>query len=313
MSKRRLVHTVFVFALPVIVAWFGLSVWSAVLLVVLGLLWRWLIVLGRFAYPEKQPSIVLETIPASHFVEKARWCMDRLGIDYSEEPWGGILGVMFTGRTVPRLKFKTGIVQSSIGNSAEILRFLWGEYSVRLGDRAAFLEPTAERLELEKVIDRCGLHLQAWIYFHLLLDRELTLRLWGANHLDVPWWQRTLMRALFPLSAAYLRYALSISEERYATVVEHIEALLGDVDTRLADGRQSILGGDQVNYVDIAFASISGLWLQPDNYGGGMAGASRVARNKLPGAMRADIERWIEDYPRATSFVARLYETERLQ
>ena len=313
MSKRRLVHTVFLFALPVIVAWFGLSVWSAVLLVVLGLLWRWLIVLGQFAYPENQPSIVLETIPASHFAEKVRWCMDRLGIDYTEEPWGGILGVMFTGRTVPRLNFNTGIVRSSIGNSAEILRFLWGEYCVRLGGRAAFLEPTAERLELEIAIDRCGLHLQVWVYFHLLLDRELTLRLWGINHPDVPWWQRTLMQVLFPLSAVYLRYALSISEERYAKVVEHIEELLGDVDTRLADGRQSILGGDQVNYVDIAFASISGLWLQPDNYGGGMADASRVARNKLPGAMRADIERWIEDYPRASSFVARLYEQERLQ
>ena len=67
-----------------------------------------------------------------------------------------------------------------------------------------------------------------------------------------------------------------------------------------------------MNYVDIAFASISGLWLQPDNFGGGKADASRVARNKLPGPMRADIERWIEDYPRASSFVARLYEQERL-
>ena len=89
--------------------------------------------------------------------------------------------------------------------------------------------------------------------------------------------------------------------------------MLGDIDTQLADGRQSILGGDKINYVDLTFAAISGLWLQPDNYGGGMADASRVARNKLPAPMREDIERWIEDYPRAASFVARLYEQERLQ
>jgi len=28
--------------------------------------------------------------------------------------------------------------------------------------------------------------------------------------------------------------------------------------------------------------------------------------------MRADIERWIEDHPRATSFIARMYAQERL-
>ena len=312
MSKRRLVHTVFLFALPLIVAWFGLSVWSAVLLVVLGLLWRWLIVLGQFAYPENQPSIVLETIPASHFAEKVRWCMDRLGIDYTEEAWSGILGVMFAGRTVPQLKFKTGVVRSSIGNSAEILRFLWGEYGTRLGDKAAFLETTTERLDLERQIDRYGVDLQVWIYYHLLLDRELTLHLWGVDEPEVPWWQRGLLRPLYPLLALYLRRVFSISDAHYAKAVEHIDQMLGDVDTRLADGRQSILGGDDINYGDITFAAISGAWLQPDNYGGGKADASRVARNKLPGAMRADIERWIEDYPRASSFVARLYEQERL-
>ncbi|MCH7636763.1 MAG: hypothetical protein IIA12_03745 [Proteobacteria bacterium] len=65
MSTRRLIHTVFLFVLPIIVAWFGLTAWSAGLLVLVGLLWRWFIAVGQFVLPEKQPRIVLETIPPS--------------------------------------------------------------------------------------------------------------------------------------------------------------------------------------------------------------------------------------------------------
>jgi glutathione S-transferase len=311
-STRQLIHTAFLFVLPIIVAWFGLSAWSALGLVIAALLWRWLIVLSRFVVRDQHPAIVLETIAASHFAEKARWSLDRLGVEYTELHSGGIIGVMFTGRTVPRLNFRTGLVRSSLGNSAEILRYLWGQYGARL-DTAAFLEPTKERLELEKKIDRCGLYLQQWIYYHLLLDKELTLRLWGANNADTPGWQRALMRLLFPLSAAYLRYALAISEERYASAAEHIEALLSEVDTLLADGRRSILGGDEVNYVDITFAAIMGLWRQPANYGGGAADAVRVPANQLPAPMRVDVERWTDDYPRANDFIVRLFAEERMK
>ena len=311
-SPRHVIHAAFLFALPILVAWFGLSVWSALLLTGVALVWRWMIVLSRLAVRDDRPAIVLETIAASHFAEKARWCLDRLGVEYTEICSAGLIGVMFTGRTVPRLNFRTGLVRSSIGNSAHILRYLWAEYGARL-EAAAFLEPSLQRLELEKKIDRCGLYLQQWIYYYLLEDRKLTLHLWGANSPNVPAWQRGLMRLLFPLTAAYLRYALSISEARFNAASEHIEALLGDVDTRLADGRLSILGGDNLNYIDITFASIMGLWVQPDNYGAGVADAARVAKNELPEPMRDNIERWSEDYPRATALVERLYEKERLR
>jgi len=312
-SRRQLTHGTFLLLLPLLVAWFGLSVWVALWLVLATLLWRWLVVVSGFIVPEKQPPIVLETIPMSHFAEKARWCLDRLGVDYVERASAGILGVLFTGRTVPRLNFKTGIVRSSIGHSPEILRFLWGEFGARLGEQASFLETSAERLALEKTIDRYGVDLQIWIYYHLLTDKELTLRMWGVNHAAVPWWQRKLLRPLYPLTSAFLRRTFALSDQHYAKALQHINELLGDIDTRIADGRKSILGGDEINYVDITFAAISGLWLQPDNYGGGMANASRVARNRLPMPMQADIERWKEDHPRATAFIARMYAEERLK
>ena len=309
LDKRIALHAAFVLLLPVIVAGFGWSIWTALLLVLLALVWRWAIVLQDFLRPPQAPDLVLETISASHFVEKVRWCMDRLGVDYEEVPWCGTLGAFYLGRTVPRLHFRTGMVHSQIGNSPEILRYLWGAYGASHGDAAAFLEPTAERLDLERRIDRSGVSLQVWIYYHLLDNPDLCKEAWGVHSEAVPRWQRRLVSLLFPVQAFLIQRAFRITESNYRRSCERLEALLADMEARLADGRGSILGGDTVNYTDLAFAAIQGLWLQPAKYGGG-AGI-RIERDRAPAPMRRDIERWIEDYPNVTRFVEGLYASER--
>lgn len=309
--KRLLLHSIFLLLLPLIVAWFGLGLLTTTILVALLLLWRWLVVMSGILAPEKTPDIVLETIALSHFVEKVRWCMDRLDLDYTERQSGGTLGAYFTGRSVPQLRVRTGIAQTVIGNSPEILRFLWGNYYASRGEKAEFLEPTAERLALEKQLDRYGRFLQVWVYYHLLHDRELTLHAWGVKNPRVPPWQRLALRVLFPLLAALVRKSFSISDEHYVKAISAIDELLGGIDTQLADGRQSILGGDTINYTDIAFAAFSGLWMQPEAYAGGMADESHIVRDRMPAEMRADVKRWLEDYPKATTLVTRLYAEER--
>lgn len=311
-GKRLLVHSCFLILLPLIVAWFGISVPGAVALIILALLWRWMISLSAVMAPAKCPELELETISASHFVEKVRWCMDRLGLDYVERPCGGTLGAFFLGRTVPVLKFRTGAVRSSIGNSSEILRYLWGRYTVELAEQASFLAADHERLELEKKIDRCGADLQVWVYYHILPDRELTLHAWGTGNPAIPGWQRWSLKLLFPLLRFLIRKAFRISTARHDKAVEHIDTLLSVVEVSLEDGRKSILGGDQINYTDITFAAIMALWLQPDAYGGGKADSVRIERNQMPEAMRTEIERWSELYPRSTRFIDNLYLTERV-
>ena len=205
-TKRLFIHTVFLLLLPVIVAWFGFSVPVAIALVIFALAWRWLITLSGILAPEKTPEIELETIAASHFVEKVRWCMDRLGVEYTERQWVGVLGVFTMGRSVPQLKVRTGLVRSSIGNSPEILRYLWGAYASGSGDRARFLEPTPERLALEQKLDRYGVDLQVWVYYHILDKRELTLHAWGCDSPVIPAWQRNLVIVLYPVLCFLLRY-----------------------------------------------------------------------------------------------------------
>ena len=308
-DKRIALHAAFVLLLPVLVAGFGWSVWTALLLVLLAILWRWAIVLQDFLRPATGAEMVLETISASHFVEKVRWCMDRLGLDYEEVAWCGTLGAFYLGRTVPRLHFRTGIVRSQIGNSPEILRYLWGACGHSYGNAAAFLEPTAERLALEERIDRCGVSLQVWLYYHLLDDPALCKEAWGVNSEAVPAWQRRVVGTLFPVQAFMIRKAFRVSESSYRKSRERIEALLAETEGLLADGRRSILGGDAVNYTDLAFAAIQGLWLQPLQYGGG-AGI-RIERSRVPAAMRQDVERWVENYPGVTRFIEDLYASER--
>ena len=309
--KRLLIHALFLFLLPILVAWFGLGTASAIALVVMMLIWRWLIVLSGILAPEKTPAVVLEAIAVSHFVEKARWCLDRLGVDYVERQNAATLGAYFTGRSVPQLRVRTGIVQSVIGNSPEILRFLWGNYSVSMTDTVGFLEPTEERLALEKRLDQYGRFLQVCLYYHVLNDRQLTLSIWGVSNPEIPAWQRPVLRLLFPVLAVLVRRSFRINERHYSKAVLFIDELLADIDTQLADGRASILGGDTINYTDITFAAFSALWMQPEGYGGGKAELCRIDRDQMPSMMRADIERWVEDHPKATAFVERMYAEHR--
>ena len=79
------------------------------------------------------------------------------------------------------------------------------------------------------------------------------------------------------------------------------------MDTRVSDGRKSILGDAEPNYTDYAFAAIMGLWLQPQGYGGEYGVQSHVDSDSRPRDMQNDIARWREDHPKAVSFVETLY------
>jgi glutathione S-transferase len=104
-----------------------------------------------------------------------------------------------------------------------------------------------------------------------------------------------------------IRRAFRVSPRRHAAAVKHVSALLADVESRLADGRRSILGGDEINYTDLAFAAIMGLWTMPPEYGGGKADAVRVDVDRCPEAMQAEIAAWRSGYPRSAAFIERLY------
>ena len=313
MQRRFLIHSIALTVLPLIVAAWGLSFFTALLLVGILLLWRWGLSLAVFVAPPREPELVLESISASHFVEKVRWCLDRLGLEYAERPAPGALGAFSFGRTVPRLDFRTGAVRSSIGNSAEILRYLWGRYGADDNLDAAFLRPDPDSLELEQRSDAAGAALQVWVYYHLLDHPDLTLHAWGANDPRLPAWQRGVLKAAFPLLRVLIRRSFRISDTRYRSSVERVDALLDDAAARLHPDSRSLCGRDAPCHADFAFAAINGLWLMPPNFGGGKSNGVRFDGDVvLPDAMLADARRWRERQPAVTIFIDKLFAEERL-
>ena len=63
--------------------------------------------LNREAISSKKNGgeLILETVPLSHYVEKVRFCLDKLKIPYKENPDFAVIGIILKGRTVPTRHF----------------------------------------------------------------------------------------------------------------------------------------------------------------------------------------------------------------
>ena len=299
------------YALPVIVAALGWGPAAAALSVVLlslaGMASR--LAATRAAAARPEAPLRLHTITFSHYVEKVRWCMDRLGIAYDEVPNAGILGVLLTGRTVPSLEVAPGLTR--IGDSPRILRYLWGEYAGRLpAARTAFLEPAPAALELERYFDqRLGNDVRVWAYSRIFARRDLTLRSWGIEEPRVPGWQRALLRAGTPLLRLAVRRMLGVTPARATRALERTREAFDRVDELLADGRR-YLAGDALGFADITFASLAALAVLPPEYGGRAIAGRRLDVGELEPDWRAEVESF-RARP-AGQFVLRLYREERL-
>ncbi len=307
MKTRNTLFLTLLFVLPLFVAAFDVSFLSALAVVLILVVARWVFSFRQLAGGQSGPTMVLETIGASHYAEKVRWVLDRLGLAYSERVCAGTLGAFYWGRTVPVLEFRTGRVWSQIGNSREILRYLWGASD----GLAEFLRPTLEREQFEARLDRYGQNLQVWLYSHMLDDKELMLEAWGASDKAVPLWQRYAIRLLYPVQRRLMRRVFRLTPEHYASARGHIETLLVEVETALGESADSILGeeGDEPNYTDLAFAALSTPWVLPDNFAN--RGRPVLEFAALPEAMQADIETFRATNPKAYEFALSLYEHER--
>ena len=306
----NLSHWLFValLALPIAVAVFDLGALSTLFLILLWLLARWMVTLRGLLGPQIS-GLHLDTIGVSHFVEKVRWCLDRADIAYTEHQNVGTMGAFFTGRSVPRLRASTGLVTSSIGNSSEILRYVWGNYAHENPQQCAFLEPTADRVAFEETLDRYGSNLQVWAYFHLLQAPPALGKAWGIYDPNTPAAQRAVATIIAPLLRRLIRFSFNVNQRSVETARKYIEKLLATTEARLSES--DYLVGDSRSYVDYAFAALSGPWLQPEQFGNGRVDNVRLMSDECPTGMVEDIARWRELFPVTVSFLENLYQNER--
>lgn len=202
----------------------------------------------------------LVTIPFSHFCEKARWALDRAGIDYQEDahvPFFHAPASRRAGgqRSVPVLV--TG--DAPLTDSTSILRFA--------AERAQLLPADAdarrEAWELVERFDRTlGPASRRIVYSYVLAHRPGVVALFQRTG---PSWQRALVPWLSPVMVPIMRRSMAIDAAGAARSERSLAAVLGEVEARLADGRRYLVG-DRFSVADLTFASLQAPLVQPPAY-----------------------------------------------
>jgi len=243
----------------------------------------------------------LITIPVSHYCEKARWALDRLGLPYREEGHLPLLHWTATRplgnrRTVPILLRGREIWD----DSTDILLHLDTQSRP---EAHLYPDDPAQRAEVLALEDRfdekLGPATRRWAYFHLLPDKALALRAVGAGVGKV---ELALGSAMFPLARLLLHRGLNITPQSAQRSLERIDALYAEVAERLADGRKFMVG-ERFSAADLAFAALSAPALLPDGY------PIQVLLTDLPPEMAREIAR-LRATP-AGAFALRMYRDHR--
>ncbi|HEX9627521.1 MAG TPA: glutathione S-transferase family protein [Acidiferrobacterales bacterium] len=244
----------------------------------------------------------LISIPMSHYCEKARWALDRLGLRYREERHLQVFhyprAYWFSrGPTVPVL-VDGGVV---VADSAAILRFL--DQYAPAGRELYPADPAlrAEVVRWERLFDdELGVESRRWVYFHMLPRPLRGLRTAGDG---VPWYELMLAPLCYPAMRALIARKLDVRADTVARGLARCRQIVADTDARLADGRRYLVG-DRLSATDISLACMLAPFILPAQYG------SRLPEiDSLPAPMRAEVLA-----VRATAtgrFALRLFERER--
>ena len=207
----------------------------------------------------------LITIPISHYCEKARWALERVGMPYREERHVQGIHRIAARRaggevTVPVLVTPDGV----LGESREILT--WVDERTPPEHRL-FPAEAGARYEVERLCRRLDEELgpkgRRLMYVHMLSQRKLMLRV---NNQGVPYWEDRLIRYGWPLVLRFARRELGI---RSGIEAEDEAALWRELDfvaELLADGRPHLCG-ERFGAADLTFAALSAAVVVPPVYG----------------------------------------------
>ena len=245
------------------------------------------------------PAILI-TIPLSHYCEKARWALDRLGVPYREEPHAPLLHLAATkrhrGGSVPVLLHGDDRFIDSTAILAHADEVSGGGH---LYPRDATLRREVEELE-ERFDTELGTQVRRWAYAHLLTQPQLLRSLWSRG---VPPAEAAILTVLAPLTRRLVRRGYRITPEAAVRAVERVRDLCAQVGDRLRDGR-SFLGGECFTAADLTFASLVAPMVLPVE-----CRAVQPAVEELPAAMREQVLRTRDTD--AGRFALRMFSQER--
>jgi len=252
----------------------------------------------------------LISLPFSHYVEKARWALDRSGIDYREERYmpgfsmaavawatwgrGGRSDRVSSRFSVPVLLLGDGRILTSSG---DIARF--ADHEAELG---WYRDPRAAELEA-RFHDRLGPHTRR-VAYDLAFDDDSVLD--DLARRNVPARQAALFHWLAPVVEQLVTRGLAVTPERASRSLERIRKELDEVGTLLQDGRPYLLG-DRFSAADLTFACMLVPVLQPSRAEG--FGADLSPMSELH-ARAVELVTEVREHP-AGAFALRLFAQDR--
>ncbi len=209
-------------------------------------------------------TLRLITIPMSHFCEKARWGLDRLGLPYREQRHIQLFHYLSTyltsgGPNVPIL-IDTGRV---IPDSTAILKHL-DQYAAN--DKKLYPDQPALRSEVELLEDlfdeQLGVDSRRWLYYQMI---------------NQPWQLYTMAQGvpvieklLLPFAMPFIYLLIRSHPETLKKDVEdgmtRAQAIINQVDERLADGRPYLVG-EHFSAADLSLACMMSPFIVPAEYG----------------------------------------------
>jgi glutathione S-transferase len=241
----------------------------------------------------------LLTIPISHYCEKARWALERAGLDYREERHVQGVNRIVSRRagghgTLPVLFCEAGV----LAESEDILRFADGHVAP---ERRLFPEDAPEVTALCRELDAgLGPDGRRMTYAHMLPRKQLMLRY---NDTGVPAWEDRMMRALYPLVARWGARELGVRPDTLERDRPRVLAVFDAVGERLADGRPYLFG-ERFTAADLTFAALAAAVILPPDYG-----TPLPQPGELPEPVARDVIAFRE-HP-AGAFALRMFATQR--
>lgn len=229
----------------------------------------------------------LITIPMSHYCEKTRWAIERLGLTYHEERH--LQGFHYPRTYWVSRNLKVPVLIDSeriIVDSTAILKHLDGYTPPPL---RLYPGNTAKRRHVEALEDlfdeALGVESRRWFYFHCLPERRAALRIAGQG---TPWIERALAPMIYPVMRRFASWRLQISSQAVAEGLERSRQVVQRTDILLADGRPFLVGG-RFSAADLTLACMMAPFLLPGEYG-----IRLPTLAELPAAMRSTVREFRE-------------------
>lgn len=248
------------------------------------------------------PNMRLITIPISHYCEKARWGMERLGLEYQEERH-------LQGFHYPRTLWLSHnpnvpvLIDNSqvIADSTAILKHL-DRYAP--GSARLYPETTAARQRVEELEDlfdeTLGVESRRWFYFHFLPNANEAISFASQGVPDI---ERSIALWAFPLMRRYALWLLMVSDHTVKAGLVRAYKIVQKTDVLLADGRPFLVD-DAFSAADLTLACMMVPFVLPEEYG------VRLPRPEdLPAAMQSTVQAFRETT--TGQYVLKLFHTHR--